>query len=277
MYESAASKVVNLNSANFKKMVLDSDEMWFVEFYAPWCGHCQQLEPSWEKTAKMLKGAVKVGAVNVDQEQSLGQQFKVQGFPTLKFFGFNKKKDPEDYQGGRDAESMVNFASQKIAQGIKNRVKGKDSSSSSSSGSGGSQKSSGGSGSSSSGDEAVVTLDLTSFEALVLKSKDIWLVEFYAPWCGHCKSLEPEYEQAAKNLKGQVKLGKVDATVEQELAARFNVKGYPTVKVFDYGAEKSYKSAYDYPGERTASGITSFGAGLAEKADIEPDLFELHK
>ena len=73
MYESAASKVVNLNSANFKKMVLDSDEMWFVEFYAPWCGHCQQLEPSWEKTAKMLKGAVKVGAVNVDQEQSLGQ------------------------------------------------------------------------------------------------------------------------------------------------------------------------------------------------------------
>lgn len=72
MYESAASRVTNLNAANFKKMVLDSDEMWFVEFYAPWCGHCQRLEPSWEKTAKMLKGAVRVGAVNVDQEKSLG-------------------------------------------------------------------------------------------------------------------------------------------------------------------------------------------------------------
>lgn len=155
-------------------------------------------------------------------------------------------------------------------------MKGKDSGSSSSSSSGGSQKSSGSSGSSSGGSE-VVDLDLTSFEALVLKSKDIWIVEFFAPWCGHCKALEPEYEQAAKNLKGQVKLGKVDATVEQELAARFDVRGYPTVKVFGYGEGKSYKSAYDYPGERTAAAITSFGANLAEQADIEPDVFELHK
>lgn len=123
----------------------------------------------------------------------------------------------------------------------------------------------------------MVVLGLTNFDALVLKSKDIWIVEFYAPWCGHCKALEPEYAQAAKNLKGQVKLGKVDATVEQELAARFDVRGYPTVKVFDYGLSKSYQTAYDYPGERTASAITSFGANLAEKADIEPDLFELHK
>ena len=66
MYESASSRVVNLNAANFKSTVLDSDEMWFVEFYAPWCGHCQRLEPSWEKAAKLLKGVVKVGAVNVD-------------------------------------------------------------------------------------------------------------------------------------------------------------------------------------------------------------------
>ena len=72
MYESAASKVITLTASNFKKQVLDSDEMWFVEFYAPWCGHCQQLEPSWDKTAKLLKGAVKVGAVNVDDEKSLG-------------------------------------------------------------------------------------------------------------------------------------------------------------------------------------------------------------
>ncbi len=40
MYDSASSRVVTLTAANFKSTVLDSDEMWFVEFYAPWCGHC---------------------------------------------------------------------------------------------------------------------------------------------------------------------------------------------------------------------------------------------
>jgi protein disulfide-isomerase A6 len=91
----------------------------------------------------------------------------------------------------------------------------------------------------------VVVLTDANFNDLVLKSKDIWLVEFYAPWCGHCKSLEPEWNIAAGKLKGQVKLGKVDATVETGLGQRFGVKGYPTIKVFDYG-EKSDSKATDY-------------------------------
>ena len=49
--------------------------------------------------------------------------------------------------------------------------------------------------------------------------------------CGHCKNLEPEWESAAKKLKGSVKLGKVDATVHGNLAQAYGVKGYPTIKV----------------------------------------------
>ena len=114
MYDSNTSKVVNLDYMKFKELVLGSDEMWFVEFYVPWCGHCQQFEPIWEKTAKKLKGVVKVGAVNVHEQQVLGKKLLIRSLPALKFFRFDKKNewgDPEDYKSGRDVESMTNFAS----------------------------------------------------------------------------------------------------------------------------------------------------------------------
>jgi protein disulfide-isomerase A6 len=73
------------------------------------------------------------------------------------------------------------------------------------------------------GDQDVVVLTDRDFDETVLGSKDIWLVEFYAPWCGHCKKLEPEWNEAANKLKGTVRLGKVDATVETSLAQRFKI------------------------------------------------------
>ena len=71
-------------------------------------------------------------------------------------------------------------------------------------------------------------------------------------------------------------MGKVDCDSEKMLAGRFGVNSFPTIKVWDYGA-KTDSGARPYQGERTASGITEYGANLAEKADIEPDVFELFK
>ena len=69
----------------------------------------------------------------------------------------------------------------------------------------------------------MVVLTDANFDATVFGSKDIWFVEFYAPWCGHCKALEPEWNQAASKLKGKVKFAKVDATVETQLGSRFQI------------------------------------------------------
>lgn len=207
----SSSPVVKLTKDNFKKLVLDSDQLWLIEFFAPWCGHCKALAPAWEKAAKQLKGVVNVGAVDMTTDQEAGAAYGIQGFPTIKFFGFDKAK-PQDYQGQRDESSIVNYAVEKVGSEVKKRSKSGGSSSSSSSSNKKKESNTGNTGGGS--DKDVVVLNGDNFDELVLGSKDIWMVEFYAPWCGHCKALEPEWNQAASKLKGQVKLGKVDATVE---------------------------------------------------------------
>lgn len=182
-------------------MVINDDAIWVVEFYAPWCGHCQSLVPEYKKLAKAVKGVIKVGSVNADEHKSLGGQYGVRGFPTIKIFGANKRS-PTDYSGQRTAKAMAEAALAEAKKKVQAEFGGGSSGGSSSSG----------------GGNDVIELTDDNFDKLVLNSEDIWLVEFFAPWCGHCKNLEPEWKTAAKELKGKVKLGALDATAHQSKA-----------------------------------------------------------
>ena len=89
-------------------------------------------------------------------------------------------------------------------------------------------------------DKDVVVLKEGNFSDFVTKNKFV-MVEFYAPWCGHCQSLAPEYAAAATELKADgVMLAKVDATEENELAQEYDIQGFPTVYFFVDGVHRPY-------------------------------------
>lgn len=97
---SAGSPVTQLTAKDFDKVYKG---VWLVEFYAPWCGHCQRLAPEYEKAAKALKGMARIAAINADSEKV---NVAIQGFPTIKFFVDGKMSD---YNGERTAKGIVDF------------------------------------------------------------------------------------------------------------------------------------------------------------------------
>ncbi|KFD57523.1 hypothetical protein M513_01626 [Trichuris suis] len=108
-------------------------------------------------------------------------------------------------------------------------------------------------------ENGVVILNDENYDSF-LESHPVALVEFFAPWCGHCMRLAPEYEKAAQRLKeiAGIPLAKLDATENPAVAKKEQIMGYPTLKFWKDGAY------LHYDGDRDADGIVAW---VREKAD----------
>ncbi|NXO82652.1 PDIA4 isomerase, partial [Sitta europaea] len=175
--------VLVLNDANFDTFTADKDTV-LLEFYAPWCGHCKQFAPEYEKIAKTLKEndpPIPVAKIDATSATSLSSRFDVSGYPTIKIL---KKGQAVDYDGSRTEDAIVAKVKEVSDPNWTPPP------------------------------EATLVLTQDNFDEVV-NDADIILVEFYAPWCGHCKRLAPEYEKAAQELSKRtppIPLAKVDAT-----------------------------------------------------------------
>ncbi|CAG9333719.1 unnamed protein product [Blepharisma stoltei] len=103
-------------------------------------------------------------------------------------------------------------------------------------------------------EEDVWVLTDSNFEDALNLQPNI-LIDFYAPWCDHCKKLDPEYAKAALRLKENspsIRIAKVDATTNKLLADKYQIRNYPTIKYFEN------KKPTDYDGGRTEDLIVSW-------------------
>ncbi len=192
-----------------------------------------------------MSDRIVIAKVDADAHKELGSRFSVKGFPTLKWFP-RGSKTPEDYSGGRDLKDFQEFINKKTSLNGK-FVKPIS---------------------------FVKEVDTSTFDKTVKKPGVNALVEFYAPWCGHCKTLKPIYEQVAKNFATESKCAvvAVDATASPDLASKYDVTGYPTLKFF----KADVTEPIPYEGGRTEQDLVNFlnehcgtfrvvGGGLNEK------------
>lgn len=255
----AGKYVVDLNPDNFDKIVTGFPPA-LVEFFAPWCGHCKNLVPIYEKVAEAFshaKDKVIIARVDADAHKSLRDRYEIEGYPTIKWLG---KGDPKPYGSKNDLDSLVKFVEQETGVSAKKPNVPKT---------------------------AVKVLTSRNFDNIALNKKNNVLVEFYAPWCGYCKKLAPVYEQVAAAFENEPTcvVANLNADEDKSIGQKYGVTGYPTIKFFSAGNKEDPKK---YEGGRTAEDFINFlnaecnthrklGGGLLPTAGIIPEFTAIVK
>jgi len=252
-----ASDVVVLDEANFDEATAQGD--WLLEFYAPWCRHCKDLQPTWEDLATQAKAkGLHVGKVDCTENKGLATRIAIRGFPTIFFL---KDKQLYHYKGDRKVTNFLKFA-------LEDGYKAVDPSPLASPATDEPQTAQSevetkGASEVTTGTGEVQILNTGNFTLATGGGK--WFIKFYAPWCGHCKNLAPTWAELARELQGKANVAKVDCTVERLICELFEVRGYPTLKYFSGDG-----LVREYTGVRQVSELANFVANGYQEAAGKP-------
>ncbi|KAJ9460521.1 Protein disulfide-isomerase like 2-1 [Diplonema papillatum] len=236
---SAAFKgVADLTPSNFEKKTKNGKH-WLIEFYLPWCGWCKKLAPEWKVIGKQVGDShpkLSVGKFDATDDASveLCKRYGVKGYPTIVLI----KADGAfvRYSGTRTAPQILLWLEAETGVKVEIEVPAEE-------------RLEGGTG-------VVQKLTGDNIDKLVQdKTKDV-MIKFFAPWCGHCKSMEEDWSDFAAMYKGvkDVVIAEADADSYREIGNKYGVGSFPTIKLYT----KKDKDGIEFKGARHAAAFDSF-------------------
>ncbi|KAG6865383.1 hypothetical protein C0991_003086 [Blastosporella zonata] len=219
---------------------LTASGLWFIEFFSPYCRHCNAFAPTWEKLVDEC--AVDTPQVNLAQVDcslygDLCNENGITAYPTMKML--NKGKEVDRYTGSRDLLDLHNFINRNAEAFL-------------SPPSAPPQKK----------EEELnpvgEVLSLTSTTFVSTLAQGPMFVKFFAPWCGHCKKLAPTWKSLARDMRGKLSIVEVNCEEEKALCKTYNVQGYPTLTYITPGGVRS-----EYMGGRKLEQLKKFAEGAS--------------
>lgn len=243
--------VVNLVKDSFDADVGKKPHL--VMFFAPWCGHCKRLAPTWQELAEKYNKAadqeVVIAKVDCTVETALCSAQDVTGYPTLKFFKSGAESSTK-HRGGRDLDALVAFIDEQMGRAPAKEEKLVEEPEIAVA------------------EDGLFILGEKSFAKHIEKGSHF--IKFYAPWCGHCKKMSPAWDELAKDVDGDksvsTTIAKVDCTKHQSVCQEQGVGGYPTIMFFRDG-----KKVEQYRGGRAFNELKDYVVSMKSDKDEAPE------